>query len=244
MAYPRFYCPTPLKPHQSLVLPDALAHHAARVLRLKNNSLITLFDGTGGHYDATLHIDDKFVSATLGPHDPTERELPGRITLVQGLASGDKMDWIIEKAVELGVAHIVPVSARRSVLQLAGPRREKRLRHWEKIVQSACEQCGRNRLALINEPISLQSFFTLPHSGGLTLLAHPEAGLRLDQALTTTPVNDITILVGPEGGWADDEIEMAKKNGATLATFGPRILRTATAGLAMAAAISALKGWN
>ncbi|MFA5598358.1 MAG: 16S rRNA (uracil(1498)-N(3))-methyltransferase [Pusillimonas sp.] len=244
MSSPRFYCPSPLSANQTLPLPDALTHHAVRVLRLKNNTPIVLFDGSGGQYDAILDIDGKQACAHLGDKNPVERELPGTITLVQGLASGDKMDWIIEKAVELGVHRIVPIAARRSVLQLSGPRLEKRLQHWEKIVKSASEQCGRNRLAQINTPVSLAEFLNQGTPDTKALLCHPEANLSLAQAISGTTCQNLTILIGPEGGWSDDELAIAEKKGATRITFGSRVLRTETAGVAMVAAISALKGWN
>lgn len=250
MSLPRFYCPSPLTANQAIALPEALAHHAVRVLRLKNNTPVVLFDGSGGQYDAILHIDGKHASAQLGDKNPVERELPGTITLVQGLASGDKMDWIIEKAVEMGVHRMVPVAARRSVLQLSGARLEKRLQHWEKIVQSACEQCGRNRLPQVAPPVTLTEYFSQTKTDGLTLLCHPDADTTLAQALSSANILSgadapgITILIGPEGGWSDDELLTAEKNGATRIAFGSRVLRTETAGLAMVAAINALLGWT
>lgn len=243
MSSPRFYCPSPLSANQTLPLPDALTHHAVRVLRLKNNTPIVLFDGSGGQYDAILDIDGKQACAHLGDKNPVERELPGTLTLVQGLASGDKMDWIIEKAVELGVHRIVPIAARRSVLQLSGARLEKRVQHWEKTVQSASEQCGRNRLAQVTPPVTLAEFFSR-EPAGLTLLCHPEATTTLAQALAASTTDAISILIGPEGGWSDEELLTAEKNGATRIAFGPRVLRTETAGVAMVAAISALQGLN
>ncbi|OXR50611.1 16S rRNA (uracil(1498)-N(3))-methyltransferase [Pusillimonas sp. T2] len=240
---PRFYCPTPLTAQHTMALPDALAHHAVRVLRLKNNSPITLFDGTGGEYQAILHIDGKHAFAQLDDKDPIERELPGHITLAQGLASGDKMDWIIEKAVELGATRVVPIAARRSVLQLSGSRAEKRLQHWEKTIQSACEQCGRNRLPTVTAPVSLADFLA-SGTAGLTLLCHPQSSTTLAQAVAGLTTAHITLLVGPEGGWSDEETATALKHGATQISFGARVLRTETAGLAMISAISALLGWH
>jgi len=243
MSFPRFFCQTPLAANQTIDLPEALTHHALRVLRLKNNSQITLFDGLGGQYNAKLLINGKHAQAQLDEKHTPERELAGEITLVQGLASGDKMDWIIEKSVELGVSHIVPIAARRSVLQLTPERLQKRLKHWEKIIQSACEQCGRNLLPTISPTVSLAQYLAGTQQPGLTLLCHPQASQSLAQALTTD-TNRITLLVGPEGGWSDEEQHAAAQAGALPVIFGPRVLRTETAGLAMVAAISALKGWN
>ncbi|MBJ7264881.1 MAG: 16S rRNA (uracil(1498)-N(3))-methyltransferase, partial [Burkholderiaceae bacterium] len=130
MAAPRFYCPIPLAPNCALDLPDDLAHYAGRVLRLRDGAAVVLFDGSGGEYPAHLRIESKRVAAHLGAHVAREAELAGCITLVQGLPSGDKMDWVIEKAVELGVQKIVPIAADRSVLQLQGERLAKRMTHW------------------------------------------------------------------------------------------------------------------
>ena len=145
---------------------------------------------------------------------------------------------------------MVPVAARRSVLQLSGARLEKRLQHWEKIVQSACEQCGRNRLPQVAPPVTLTEYFSQAKTDGLTLLCHPDADTTLAQTLSGANILSdadtpgITILIGPEGGWSDDELLTAEKNGATRIAFGSRVLRTETAGLAMVAAINALLGWT
>ena len=245
MPAPRFYCDVPLAAQSELTLPDALAHHAARVLRLRDGAAIVLFDGKGGEYPAVLHIEGKQVSASLGAHAPREAELPGRITLVQGLPSGDKMDWVIEKAVELGAAAVMPIAAQRSVLQLSGARLDKRVQHWQRIAQSAAEQCGRNRLTAIQAPQSLRDYLARPDPG-LRLLCHPEAPADLPAVLASRNVSEhgLTLLVGPEGGWSESELEEAQRAGVTPVRFGPRVLRTETAGLALIAASTALLGWN
>ncbi|MDN5844130.1 MAG: 16S rRNA (uracil(1498)-N(3))-methyltransferase, partial [Alcaligenaceae bacterium] len=155
MPPPRFHCPAPLAANTRIDLPAALAHHALRVLRLRPGTAITLFNGTGGEYAAVLHADGAQAWAETEGFNPIERELPGRITLLQGLASGDKMDWIIEKAVEMGIARLAPITAQRSVLQLSGPRLDKRMQHWRRIAQSAGEQCGRNQIMHIDVPAPL-----------------------------------------------------------------------------------------
>src|SRR5690606_16429348 len=157
MALPRFFCPVRLQAHHTTDLPPELAHYALRVLRLKGGAQIVLFDGHGGQYDAVLRTDGKKALAEVGAHHAIETELPGRITLVQGLPSGDKMDWIVEKAVELGAHRVIPVAAQRSVVQLNAERRAKRLKHWERIAQSASEQCGRNRVMHVAEPMTLEA---------------------------------------------------------------------------------------
>jgi 16S rRNA (uracil1498-N3)-methyltransferase len=245
MPSPRFYCAAPLAPHADLALPEALAHHAARVLRLRDGDAVTLFDGTGGEYPATLRFEGKAAHARLGAHDPREAELPGRITLVQGLPGGDKMDWVAEKAVELGAAALAPISARRSVTKLSGDREEKRLAHWRRVAQAASEQCGRNRLMRVDAPCALDAWLRQP-AAGLRLLCHPEAQTDLAGALAPLRGRaglEISLLVGPEGGWSDEELQAAAQAGVQAVRFGPRVLRTETAGLALIAAACALLGW-
>ena len=244
MATPRFYCPVGLAAGRSIELPQGLAHHALRVLRLRDGAAIVLFDGHGGEYPATLQASGHGASALLGAHDAREAELAGEITLLQGIAAGDKMDWIIEKAVELGARRVVPVAARRSVLQLSGARLEKRQRHWERVAQAASEQCGRNRLMAIAAPQSLGDCLReLDVAAGLALFCHPEASQSLAQALQPD-TRQLALLVGPEGGWAEDELELARGHGLQAVRHGARVLRTETAGLALVAAASALLGWD
>ena len=242
---PRFYCPVPLAAGTRLLLPDALAHHAVRVLRLRDGAAIALFDGTGGEYPAVLEVEGRQAWARLGDFDAREAELPGRITLVQGLPGGDKMDWVVEKAVELGAAALAPIQARRSVVQLSAERAGKRLAHWQRIAQSAAEQCGRNRLMDVAAPRALEDWLAQP-AAGLRLLCHPEADATLAEALAPlTGRKDVAfdLLVGPEGGWSEEELQAARRAGVQAVRFGPRVLRTETAGLALIAAASALLGW-
>lgn len=241
MPAPRFHCQAPLAPNTRIELPKALAHHALRVLRLRPGTAITLFDGTGGEYAAILRAEGAQAWAETEDFNPVERELPGRITLLQGLASGDKMDWIIEKAVEMGITRLAPIAAQRSVLQLSGPRLDKRMLHWRRIAQSASEQCGRNLIMHIDAPAPLAQ--VLPGiPADATLLCHPENGPTLVQCLPPA-TRDILLLVGPEGGWSQPELDCARHLGATPMVLGPRVLRTETAAIALTAAICAQLGW-
>lgn len=243
MSAPRFFCDIPLSAGARIALPDALAHHALRVLRLKAGESVVLFNGQGGEYPAVLDVDGKAGYAQLGDFSAREAELAGRITLVQGLPSGDKMDWVVEKAVELGASRVSPIAAQRSVLQLSGPRLDKRVAHWQRIAQSAAEQCGRNRLMAVDAPRSLADWLAEP-AEGLRLLCHPEAGEDLADKLRAAPgLTALTLLVGPEGGWSDKELELARQAGVQAVRFGPRVLRTETAGLALVSAVSALLAW-
>jgi 16S rRNA (uracil1498-N3)-methyltransferase len=247
MASPRFLVDLPLAPHTELFLPDDVAHHAGRALRLRDGDPVVVFDGKGGEYPATLAFEGKHAVVKLGAHDVREAELAGRITLVQGIASGDKMDWIIEKAVETGVHAIVPIAAERSVLKLTGDRLEKRLAHWRRIVQAACEQCGRNRIPTVSAPVTLAQWAAdagATRADGLRLLCHPGADQALTDRVRALPdLQDLALLVGPEGGWSEEESKRARAGGVEAVSFGPRVLRTETAGTALISAVSAALGW-
>ena len=240
MSPPRFFCETPLATGGRIELPAALAHHALRVLRLADGVPIVLFDGRGGQYSAMLRIEGPRALAELGPHEAVESELRGRLILIQGLASGDKMDWIVEKAVELGVTELRPVAAERSVLRLSGPRLDKRLDHWRAIARSASEQCGRNRLMVVHPPAPLAA--CLETVDGPALFCHPDGPLDFRAALADVR-DSLTLMVGPEGGWSPDELTLARRRGLAGARFGARVLRTETAGLALAAAATTLLDW-
>lgn len=241
MPAPRFHCPIPLAAHARIELPKDLAHHALRVLRLRPGTAISLFDGTGGEYAATLQSDGKAAWADTAALNPIERELPGRITLLQGMASGDKMDWIVEKAVEMGITRMAPIAAQRSVLQLSGPRLEKRLQHWQRIAMAASEQCGRNRLMVVDTPTTLaQALPTV--TADIVFLCHPEDGRTLAESLPSH-TQQIALLVGPEGGWSDAELACAHQSGALPLVLGPRVLRTETAAIALTAALCTQMGW-
>ncbi len=240
MPIPRFFCPAPLQPDTLIELPVAAAHHALRALRLAAGAAVVLFDGTGGEYPAVLQVSGTRVAARTGPHDPRECELPGELVLIQAMAGGDKMDWIVEKAVELGVCALCPVQAQRSVLHLDGARLEKRLARWRAIVQSACEQCGRNRLMQIRAPASLAH--CLAQAAGPILFCHPEGAPDFVAALGTAR-HTLTLVVGPEGGWSPAELAIAQRQALQPVRFGSRVLRTETAGLAMVAAATAVLGW-
>ncbi len=230
----------PLDAHATVALPPGVAHHMDRVLRLAPGDVLTLFNGEGGEYPARLLSLGKAPSAELGAYQGTDRESPLAITLVQSLAAGDKMDWVLQKAVELGASAIAPVISRRSVVKLSGERAEKRVEHWQRIVASACEQCGRNHLPRVTELSSLNSHLARPGTAGsLRLILAPGAALRLSDFPRPTAVE---LLVGPEGGFTEDEILAAKLAGYEAVRLGPRILRTETAGLAALTALQLLWG--
>ena len=238
---PRLYCPQPLSTGAPLDLPEAAAHHASRVLRLRNGDELTLFNGEGGEFAARIErIDGRGVAVSLGERRDIERESPLAVTLVQGLATGDRMDFAIQKAVELGVATVQPVTMERSVARLDAARADKRMLHWRQIAISACEQCGRNRIPDVLPLRDLVDWLSRPTGASLRLLFAPDAQAGL--GALTRPAGGIELLVGPEGGLAPEETVAALRAGFTAVRLGPRTLRTETAALAALAALHTLWG--
>jgi 16S rRNA (uracil1498-N3)-methyltransferase len=238
---PRLFCPPPLAAGAETALPRAAAHHATRVLRLKRGDAVTLFDGEGGEFHAALaRVDARAVIARLGGRELVERESPLAITLVQGLTSAERMDYAIQKAVELGVAAIAPVATARSVTRLDGARAQRRVEHWQHIVIASCEQCGRNRLPPLRPPCDLTQWLAEPSTASLRVLLAPDGAQSL--AGLARPTGAIELLVGPEGGLTPEEAAAALGAGFQAVRLGPRILRTETAGPAMLAAMNALWG--
>ncbi|MDY0011605.1 MAG: 16S rRNA (uracil(1498)-N(3))-methyltransferase [Rhodocyclaceae bacterium] len=236
----RFFCPLPAAPEGEVALPREVAHHAERVLRLVVGDELVLFGGDGAEYAARLVSLGREPRAEILARRAPERESPLAVTLVQALASGDKMDWVVQKAVELGAVAVAPVAAERSVLKLAGERADKRQAHWRQVAVSACEQCGRNRVPEILPVRTLTACLAEPAGNALRLMLDPAAPGGLgDLGRPTGPVH---ILIGPEGGWSPAELAAARQAGVRGVRLGPRVLRTETAGLAMLAALQALWG--
>jgi 16S rRNA (uracil1498-N3)-methyltransferase len=245
----RLYCPMSLAPGAVVELPDAVAHHASRVLRLRPGDAVTLFNGEGGEFDARLAgIESRRVLATVGAHRAVERESPLDVTLMQGLAAAERMDWAIQKAVELGVSAIAPVTMARSVTRLDGTRAAKRAEHWRSVIVASCEQCGRNRLPLLHRLLDFAEALASPNSESaamdpgamLSLVLAPGEGIPLSRL--ERPAGPIRILIGPEGGLTPDELSAAKRAGFVSLVLGPRILRTETAGVAVLSAMNAIWG--
>ena len=249
MSSPRFYCPAaatlPTPPALStgvrVDLPNDAARHAARVLRLRAGDDLVLFDGTGGEYAACIaSVDRDRVSVDVLSWRDVECEAPIHLTLVQALQSGEKMDMTVQKAVELGIARIVPVASRRSVVKLDGERAQKRLEHWRGVVASACEQCGRNRVPPVREAVDLDEWLRAraPTRSGVVLAPDAAAGV----AALSGPMRELDALVGPEGGLTGAEVARAVGAGLTPVRLGPRVLRTETASVAALSIINALWG--
>ena len=234
---PRLHVAEPLRAHAKLALDRDAAHHAARVLRLREGDAVVLFDGRGGEFEARLYMPGRgVVLAELGARRDIERESPLAVTLVQAVSSGDRMDFTIQKSVELGVAAIQPVLAEKSVVRLSGERAAKKLAHWRRIAISACEQCGRNRIPEIRELRDLARY--RPSEAGSRILLSPSG----EHGLGRSAQSPITLAAGPEGGFSDAEEAQLVSAGFVAVRLGPRTLRTETAALAALAALNALAG--
>jgi len=248
---PRFHCSEPLQVGTVLQLPEACAHHV-RVLRLAVGDEVILFNGRNdgtdgssggeGQFRARLQaIDKKQVSVEVLEFMPVALELPFRVTVAQALPEASKMDWIIEKAVELGAAAIAPLTARRCVVKLAGERLDKKQGHWERVIIAATEQSGRVRPAALAPVRDLAPFLAAIGSSGQThILLTPRAGQSLAHWAQTQAPQAVTLLIGPEGGFTEQEENAAMAAGAVALAMGPRILRTETAALAAIATLTAL----
>ncbi len=235
MAAARFFVDIELEVGRSIELPDAVAHHAQRVLRLRASDAITLFNGRGGEYAARIGAAGQ---AQIERFDPVERESPLSLTLIQALIANDKLDWVIEKAVELGVARIIVAPASRSVIRVDRERIERRCAHWREIVVAACCQCGRNRLPLLQFESTLGGALASSDDADQRYLLAPDATIGLASAAAA----QTAIAVGPEGGFTDVELKLAERRGFRRVRWGSRVMRTETAGLAALAALQTLHG--
>jgi 16S rRNA (uracil1498-N3)-methyltransferase len=233
---PRLFVDVELQSQASLELPEAAAHHAARVLRLREGDAVVLFDGRGGEYGARLSMPGRDrVLAETGERRDTDRESPLAVTLIQAISTSDKMDFTIQKAVELGAVAIHPVFSAKSVVRLSGEREAKKLAHWRRIAIAACEQCGRNRIPEIREPVALDRYAA---PAGVKILLSPSGTARLADCAK----GPITLAAGPEAGFSGEEEKQLLRSGFAAVRLGPRILRTETAALAALAALNALAG--
>lgn len=239
MAIPRIHCDLRLGPGAQFTLAPDAAQHVAKALRVKAGDALVVFDGRGGEYPATVQrVDRDRVDVKLGAFSEVEREAPFRVGLVQGLPEADKMDWIIQKAVELGVAWIQPVVCDRSVVRLAGERAERRAAHWRRVAVAACEQSGRNRVPDVRPTLAFQAWIAEPSSLPRWMLAPGAEPL----AARGAPPPELELVVGPEGGLSDRELDFAATRDFIPVGLGPRVLRTETASLAALAALHALWG--
>lgn len=236
---PRFCFDEPLAPGAEVELGERITRHVA-ALRLHAGDALTLFNGTGGEFACTLsYVFRDSARARVHGWNGSERESALDITLAQGLSAGDRMDYALQKATELGVRIIAPVATERSVVRLSDERAERKLAHWRGVVASSCEQCGRNRLPELRPVATLGEFLAGANARSARLLLSPNGTLRLREL---APSAGVTILIGPEGGLTESEEARATRAGFVAVTLGPRVLRTETAPLAAIAAIQAMWG--
>jgi len=245
MSTPRFYCAPgtsdKLALGATIKLPENAAIHATRALRLSLGDAAILFNGDGQDYSAELtFIKKNEVAAKIKAIKTVSNESPLSITLAQAISSGDRMDFTIQKAVEMGVTAIQPIASQRSVVKLSGERAEKRREHWQNVVISACEQSGRAIVPQVAPALSLANWLAIApkFSTKITLAPHATESL----ATLTKPAGDICLLIGAEGGLTEDEISLAALQGFTPVRLGARVLRTETAALAAIAAMQTLWG--
>lgn len=234
---PRFHCPVPLSAGDVLDLPPGAARHV-QVLRAQPGTVLTLFNGDGGEFDAVVEqMGRSDVRVRVGTHHAVEREAPRAVHLVVGMPANERMDWLVEKAAELGAASLQPVVAERSVLKLKGERADKKRAHWQGIAVAACEQCGRNRVPVVHEVVGFSEWVGrgVAQCQGLLLSLRPEA-----RPLSSAAPGEgaLTLLSGPEGGLSPAEEAAALAQGFVPVSLGPRVLRAETAPLAVLAALT------
>lgn len=242
MRIPRIHTPQPLSAWQSLLLEPDASNHILTVLRLKTGAALILFDGSGHEFEATLGAtENRRAQVTIGSERAAESESPLHITLAQGISRGERMDYTLQKAVELGVAQIIPVLTERSVVRLDERQATRKREHWQQLVIAACEQSGRVRVPPVAAPQSLKQFLAVPTAAGLDLLLDPIADAGLND-FAAPAQSQIRLLVGPEGGLGETEVASAKQAGFTPVRLGPRVLRTETAALVMLSLLQARWG--
>jgi len=243
MAIPRFLITARLAPGELVRLPEAVDHHARRVLRLQPGAALVLFDGKGCEFAATLepppaNDNTSHFQARIHEGGPVDREAKLPITLVQAMSTLEKVDWLVEKAVELGIGRLIVAPSERSLVRLDGPRRERRAQRWRDIAVAACSQCGRNRIPEVLLAMSLDEAVQSARGPGANWILDPRAVTGLDARNHAAA----TLVVGPEGGFTQEETAMALALGYRAVRLGARILRTETAGLVAASALLALHG--
>lgn len=228
MPGPRIYTEQSITLNHLITLEDQASQHLLRVLRMSDGDAVRIFNGDGNEYQGVLEFcSKKIAQVRIQKINHTDTVLPLELTLGQVISKGDRMDFVVQKATELGVSHIVPLWSERCDVRLKGDRLEKKVAHWRRVVISACEQCGRNRIPMIQPPQEFTQW--VEHSPSpLKLILHPHNQKPLKQY---DQPNAVDIAIGPEGGFTNDEIELAQQQGFEGLILGPRILRTETAAL-------------
>jgi 16S rRNA (uracil1498-N3)-methyltransferase len=239
MRLTRVYVEAPVATGKRLVVEGSAANHITRVLRLRSGDALTVFDGSGGEYGARIEEFRKnSVVVMVEDHRLLDRESPLPLTLAQGISRGERMDWVIQKATELGTSRIVPLFTKRSMVRLDEKQADRKLQHWRAIAIAACEQCGRNKIPELAAPVDFYDVLPADDSGATRLLLSPTGDLRIEdlqgigQDVRQSASKGITVLIGPEGGLEDVEQEAALAAGFKAVRLGPRVLRTETAAIA------------
>ncbi len=224
----RVHVPGPLVPRGRCTVQGEAAGHLVRVLRLAVGAELAVFDGTGGEFAGRIEAVRKGeVLVALGERHERASESPLRLTLAQAVARGERMDWVVQKAVELGVSAIVPVLSERSVVRLDVAQARHKQRHWQRIAVAACEQSGRNHVPEVSEPLALAAWLAALPAGGVRLLLSPQGAVGLASLPNAT--SEVLVLIGPEGGLTEAEVRAARARGFESVRLGPRVLRTETA---------------
>ena len=231
----RFYHSNPLGLNQIITLDEFASHHALRVMRVKVDDFLILFNGDGFEYRGRVSdINKKTINVEILSKEKNNNESPININLFQSISSNEKMDMVIQKATELGVSSIQPIFTSRSTIKLSLDRTKKRVIHWKQVSISACEQSGRSKIPTIKSPIGFDQISEGIKTNSLNLLLHPD-NLEESSNLPNEYSGDINIFIGPEGGFSQDEVLLLKKQNCINIQLGPRILRTETAPLAIIA---------
>lgn len=241
MRVTRIYHPGPLTAHARVELSEASSRHLARVLRIAGGDPVAVFDGRGAEYPGRVTDTGRQLTVELGEIVVSDKQSPLALTLIQGIARGDHMDLAIQKATELGITAIVPVITARTQGTRSRAQLERRMRHWQGIIISACEQSGRNTLPLLESPRTLaDSIAGTPWSSDLRLVLSPDGELSARDL--PRPEEGIELLIGPEGGLTQDELDLAVTSGFRRLRLGPRVLRTETAAISAIAILQASWG--
>lgn len=228
MRVPRIFTPQDLSLGATVSLEEGPSRHIAKALRMGPGRELTLFNGDGCEYTAIIHeVGKKVTQVEITGHNKTNRESPLHSHLAIAVSRGERMDWVLQKATELGVSEITPLFSSRTEVKLTGPRLEKKQQHWQQILISSCEQCQRNRIPTLNPSQSLSQFLASPPEGLKLVLHHRDSASLNDY----DSVESACLLIGPEGGLSADEISLAQDQGFAALTIGPRVLRTETAPL-------------
>jgi 16S rRNA (uracil1498-N3)-methyltransferase len=228
MRLTRVFIDAELQTGQRLTVEGSAGNHIVRVLRARVGDTLTLFTGRGGEYGSRIEeMRRDTLQVSVHEHRNDERESPFHLTLAQGISRGERMDWVVQKATELGVSRIAPLFTERSMVRLDEKQAERKVQHWRAIAIAACEQSGRNRVPEIETPTGLYEMLEQRTAGGAALLLSPGAALRIADVPATEA--GATVLIGPEGGLAEVEQETALRSGFTPVRLGPRVLRTETA---------------